>query len=321
MCYFTVEAWVRIGAPLAAAALLVRLPPSAVWASLALPYATLALFAWLCRFLRRPDSRACSTEPGQLDPYEVAYLSGGERLAVDAAVTGLVHGEVLRVEVGNRKLQLCGRQPGGSRPLEQAILSAIDPGTGSAIEEIRRSVTPAIERLRGRLRELGLVLSKARARTLEVLVLLLSCSNVLVGWMFLLQLVPLLRDGSPDGGIPTSLIAIGIDCGWATLVFVGFLLVCCVPIGIAGELVRSDRTREGDRMLQVLKRRHSVLDLAADQDVEELESDDLVMALTLFDVGAPSHGNLGELRSALEPLSASDADGDAGEDFDSCGDE
>ena len=62
---------------------------------------TVGLAALLRWYLRLPGDEPV-TESLYLDPYEIAYLAGGERLAVNGAITSLVQRDLLRVraEIG-----------------------------------------------------------------------------------------------------------------------------------------------------------------------------------------------------------------------------
>ena len=49
---------------------------------------------WWMRQPHDPPSAAIF----DLSPYEIAYLSGGERLAIDAAIVALIHREILGID-------------------------------------------------------------------------------------------------------------------------------------------------------------------------------------------------------------------------------
>ena len=51
--------------------------------------------------LRQPSDDP-SHEALDLTPYEVAYLSGGARLAIDSAIVRLVHRELLAIDASSR---------------------------------------------------------------------------------------------------------------------------------------------------------------------------------------------------------------------------
>src|SRR5262249_12924042 len=60
--------------------------------------------------LRVPGEETGDAAP-QLDSYEVAYLSGAARQAVDVALVSLVNREVLAVDMSDRKLTVRGPLP------------------------------------------------------------------------------------------------------------------------------------------------------------------------------------------------------------------
>ena len=71
----------------------------------------LALVAagWLRRRLLQPSDEPTG-ESLRIGPYEIAYLFGSKRLAIDAVITRLVHDRVLAVELGMRRVKL-GPEP------------------------------------------------------------------------------------------------------------------------------------------------------------------------------------------------------------------
>lgn len=98
---------------------------------LALTIATLAARGPLAR--RTP---AHADRSDALDPYEVAYLAGGARLAVAAAVQALAARGALEVVSGTGRVRALGTRPRRLPPLEAAALLAAGRGldTPAALE-------------------------------------------------------------------------------------------------------------------------------------------------------------------------------------------
>jgi hypothetical protein len=91
------------------------------------------------------------------DPYEVAYLAGGPRRAVAAAVVALVEDGRLRLTLATGHLHVA--DPRRRHPVEAAVLDAAGPGAGRSIDGITWRVRSdaRLADLAGRLQQAGLV--------------------------------------------------------------------------------------------------------------------------------------------------------------------
>jgi hypothetical protein len=91
------------------------------------------------------------------DLYEVAYLAGGPRRAVEAAVVALVEGRRLRVTLATGHLHLT--DPRRRHPVEAAVLDAAGPRAGRSIDGIawRVRTDTRLAALADRLQQAGLV--------------------------------------------------------------------------------------------------------------------------------------------------------------------
>src|SRR5262245_27126155 len=98
----------------------------------------------LRRWLRQPPDDPA--ELPVLSPYEVAYLTGGEELAVNAALTRLVDEGVLDVDTGQRKVSMRTGMVGPVDPLERAILQATQGDEGQSIKDVRAATMAELAR-------------------------------------------------------------------------------------------------------------------------------------------------------------------------------
>ncbi|WP_406693393.1 TIGR04222 domain-containing membrane protein [Singulisphaera sp. Ch08] len=243
-------------------------------------------------------SRSPSDGPGpetlDLDPYDVAYLAGGELSAVDATIASLVHRDLVKVNPAGRTIDAVGSLSDDLlHPLEQAVA----PNTGASefgrkIATARQAAKPALEAIRLRLTSLGLLMDNEAVwgaqllRTIPILaVLLLGLAKIQVG---------ISRDK------PVSfLVAL---CLATTLIEIGFLCV------------RPHRSRWGDHVLQQLRNQNAALQSTGSRRAADLVGPDLTLAVALFGTGILAGGPLNDLRIALTPPpSVGGGDGGSGD--------
>ncbi|MEO3888057.1 TIGR04222 domain-containing membrane protein [Nonomuraea sp. B5E05] len=108
---------------------------------------------------RRVQGTASAGEGHRLDPYELAYLSGGPRRALNTALALLASAGAIRVSRGSRVTAVHGAPP-SPVPLEQAVLDALAarPG-GHQASALRRELEshPALTGLAAGLERRGLI--------------------------------------------------------------------------------------------------------------------------------------------------------------------
>jgi uncharacterized protein (TIGR04222 family) len=133
---------------------------------LALAYLVVVLGRWV---LARPPA-AMPTWPGELDPYEVATLAGGERHAVTTATFRLNQDGVLAVGGDPPTLTPSGPLPTNAHPVERAVYQRAAAGSpaGEVLSEAER--TPVLAALHERLVQRGLLVRPERARKARLLV-------------------------------------------------------------------------------------------------------------------------------------------------------
>jgi uncharacterized protein (TIGR04222 family) len=224
--------------------------------------------------------RLPGAEPGEvpdLTPYEAAYLGGGPDLAVHAAIASLVHRRVLAVHPTDRKVSVQDLLPSGAHPLERRIYHAA--GEGETISQVRADASTALDKLRTRLQEDGLVLANDRATVIQfftglvlTLVTLLGVAKTVVG----------LERGRPVGFLVTL-----------TFVSLGLAIVFFTK--------RPLRSHRGDHVLAQLRERNAALRSTAGSRPEKLAADDVVLALGLFGMGIIATGPVADVGTAVQP--------------------
>ncbi|AGA30603.1 TIGR04222 domain-containing membrane protein [Singulisphaera acidiphila] len=234
------------------------------------------------RWLSRSPSEGQDLENLNLDPYEVAYLTGGEESAADAALASLVQRGAVTVNPAGRTIHAKSTMtmPHGLHPLERAV--APDPAAkefGRTIVTARQAAKPALEAIRNRLDMLGLLMNHEPVwgaplwRTLPILaVLLLGLAKIKVG---------LSRD--------------------KPITFLLFLCLVTMRIEIGFVCGRPHRSRWGDHVLKHLRRQNGALQLTGSRRAADLVGHDLAMAVALFGTGVLVGGPLNDLRAALAP--------------------
>ncbi|MBB4961500.1 TIGR04222 domain-containing membrane protein [Micromonospora polyrhachis] len=133
--------------------------------------ADLLVFATLAhRFLLFAGPRGFR-DADRLHPQQVAYLNGGARLAVDAALGGLRAAGALSGR--NERIVSSGSLPVGATQLDQAIYNAVSQGIRPSALRTHQWVVQAIDQLRRQLEVAGLVPTLAQRRTARLVPLLL----------------------------------------------------------------------------------------------------------------------------------------------------
>jgi uncharacterized protein (TIGR04222 family) len=174
----------------------------------------------------------------QLGPQQVAYLNGGDQLAVWTAVGGLRGSGVIGVGP-DRRLTTLSSMPAGVTPLDQAVYNAA--GKRLPARELRRDewVVRALEQLRDGLEQRGLALGPAQRAALRR-------GPFLIFALFMLG-------------------AFRLFAGFQNDRPVGYLALTLVPLLVAAVLLSRVpwRTRAADTALRGLRRQHTYLSPAS----------------------------------------------------------
>lgn len=248
-------------------------------------YVVLAAAAFPIGALLRVMASGPSGRPDEhdldLDPYEVAYVAGGEELVVNAAVASLVNGGCLEVDSLARTVNRVNARSPDVHPLEAAVFDVVDPDKATTVATLRSRVS--LKALESAVRPIQrqLVLDESRAINVRILtttplflVLVLGIAKAFVG----------VSRGRPIG----------------TLVILGVFSA----VLIAGLYAwKPQRTGRGNAALAVLRSRNAALGNTASYGAWRLASSDLVLAIGLFGMGvlASATGSLASLGKALKP--------------------
>ncbi|MGY3518217.1 TIGR04222 domain-containing membrane protein [Micromonospora sp. PTRAS2] len=178
---------------------------------------------------RRVLAGPSSVGGAQLGPQQVAYLNGGNQLAIWTSLGGLRGTGVVGVRT-DRRLAVGGSLPAGATPLDRAVHHAANQGLYARELGRDRWVQQALDQLRQGLEQQGLALSAARRQSAQrgsfpvFLLVLLGGFRIFAG----------LSNGRP----------------------VAFLVLAVIPLAIASALLARVpwRTRAAERALRELRR-------------------------------------------------------------------
>ncbi|HEX9620845.1 MAG TPA: TIGR04222 domain-containing membrane protein [Polyangiaceae bacterium] len=186
----------------------------------------LAYRAWL----RRTGGRSLEPKP-ELDPYELAYLAGGDERVFQAVIASLTsQGLLSRILTKNDKVLARGTPSSDAHPIEHAAHDVASGRPGVQLSELRAEISHSFASQRRKLERLGLTVRESRMRIL-----------LLVG-----SLAPVI-------GIPRIVIGVFRDkpVSWlVVLVIVSAIIAMLLCSGIR-------RTRRGDAVLSEVTREHS----------------------------------------------------------------
>jgi uncharacterized protein (TIGR04222 family) len=245
-------------------------------------FAAVAVAALLRWALRTPEPDPWQ-EPPDLGPYEVAYLGGGQRLALNAALARLVHRGVLTVSHSYTYLSVREKLPAGADPLEQRLCGDLPVGESRTVAEFQARAASYPTRIKKRLLEHGLLVSEGQGAVARWLPLALVLAVAVFG---LVKVVVGLERHKPAGFLVAACV------GTALVAMIGF-----------GRPVL--RSRRGDRVLAELKRKHAALEATAQRRPAGLSDADMILAVGLFGVGILTVGPLADLRATLRPPTGS----------------
>jgi uncharacterized protein (TIGR04222 family) len=256
----------------------------------------LALAIFLRRLLRVPKPDPFQ-DPPALDPYEAAYLAGGPRRAINAALARLVQDGALGVEAGTGKLVRQGDLPAGAYPLERHLYPSSPADPELTVKELGGRAERQLEKIATRLERQGLLVAGAQAWRARLLPL-----AVMLGVAFF--------------GAGKLLV------GAARHKPVGFLVLACIVTGLVallGFARRVHRSRRGDGVLAQLQSEHVALRETARTRPGDLPSADLSLAVGLFGLGLLATGPLSPLHTLLRPPGSTGGGGGGGCGSGGCG--
>ncbi|MBC8105633.1 MAG: TIGR04222 domain-containing membrane protein [Anaerolineae bacterium] len=224
-----------------------------------------ALVAIVLRWLMRSpgasgvdDASTARAFARDLDPYEIAYLTGGLSTASAAAMATLVHRGMVSTRHGLLRVNGGGMLINDLHPLERAVYSAIDGDSSVTPRKLREYVSATFRPDRLESREL--VLSGAKGAAIRV--------------VSALPLVTVLTIG-----------LIKISVGLSRNRPVAFLVILSIVTAIVAGVFMCKtllRTRRGDAVVRALRSKNAALRTSAGSRPKNLALDDLTMACALF---------------------------------------
>jgi uncharacterized protein (TIGR04222 family) len=251
-----------------------------------------SIAAWIRSIMKRPVDENTTREV-KLDPYDVAYLSGGKERAVKSAIASMVSRDILNIEKQEDERVLKVGEAFPDHPIEKTIFEEVEKNGTVTICEIHEEIPP-FDSIEEKLKSENLIVSQ---------------SQDVMGRLFpvlITMIVPLLSIHRIAYGLsqekPTGLLIFGCIVGLIlTFVFFGQRLF---------------RTWKGDRILNQMKQDNSELSNLANQD--KLTGMNLALAVGLFgaDIIKDSHE---ELFTALTQANNSDYNGGCGGGCGGCG--
>jgi uncharacterized protein (TIGR04222 family) len=249
----------------------------------------MVLVAAVLRHMLRVPAEPVPGFAANLDPYETAYLAGGHRMAVDAALAGLVHCEAISI-IGNKfSLKNGNAQPPSG--FAQVVFDDISSGK-SSVSRLHALARALAEPMAQRLRSADMALSRAQAAKVRLFP---------AGLILLVLLIGIAK----------------IQVGLSRHRPVEILVILCVLTAVAAlifAVMPAYRTRAGDRVLKAMRHANSALKTTAKASPDRLAYNEVALALALFGPVVLAKGDLIGLRHVLFPAGTG-GDGSGG----SCG--
>jgi uncharacterized protein (TIGR04222 family) len=248
-------------------------------------YSTLMLAATVAalllrQWLRSPGGggRVKSSELPELHPFEIAYLAGGAKAVIDAAIASLVHRGSLAVDTKMRRLRASTLPPTGVTPMETAVFRAVETGDGK-VSTVRSAVADIARSTSTRLQSLQLVPDAGQATSIRLFPAMVIVLVIVLG-------------------------ALKINVGMQRHRPVGFLIPMVIANSVGAALfafIPPRRTRKGARVLELLRIRNAALRTTAGNAPNSLVGDDVATAFALYGAGVFMWGPMADLRQTLAP--------------------
>jgi uncharacterized protein (TIGR04222 family) len=237
--------------------------------------AAVAVAAGLRRCLCWPSDEPTSEEL-DLSSQEIAFLNGGEELAVNAAIARLAHEGALAVDFEDRTLTASGeRLRFDASELEREIYSAVKGEAGIPIAALRPMVSSQIAPIRQHLFDLGLLVGDYRAWAARVLPSILILT---VGLFGMVKIVIGLSRGRPvELLVALSVLSLLVSSMFRT---------------------RVHRSRRGDRALAQLQLENAPLKNQVGSRWNELAGADLALGVSLYGMSLLAYSPLAKLQTA-----------------------
>src|SRR5262245_37859432 len=214
----------------------------------------------VARWMLRGPGATPDDAPVELTADEIACLSGGRKLAIDAAIANLVQRSALAMDATQKRL-VAGAEVAGVRSgIESAIRAAVtEEPTGITVMAARQAAADAASEVEHQLEEKDLTPLPTQRFVIRLAPLLIMSIVVICG---------------------IYKISIGLDRQKP----VTFLVLMTIATGVGSLFFFKPtmRTRKGDAVLANLRREHAALETTARSSPEQLEPADWTLALCLF---------------------------------------
>ncbi len=242
-----------------------------------------AMLRWI---LRQPAGDTTMSAP--LSSSEIAYLAGGQTVAVHAAVARLVHDKCLSLDAATGELTVRGPLPSAAHPLESAVHAEVAENPARELAKLVGPTSDATNAIRTQLEEQGLLVNAEQAWSVRL-------------WPLLVILMVL------------ELGVVKLCVGMAREKPVGFLIALMVFLGVAliGFAWRPFRSRRGNLLLARLREDNAALMPSVQTRPEGLAGSELSRAFALFGIGALTHESLIGLRDRFAPPTQAVGGGDS----------
>jgi len=244
-----------------------------------------AVGIWLRQYLYRKADIATDTSTDSLQPYDVVYLAGGDKLTVNAALTSLIHQQLVSFNPSNKTLFVKAPLPTGIDPLEKRVYEAIADTTLKEVplRDTLKTCKDYASSMHEKLERRGLLLTSSQSSAIRWWPLLL-----MMGLLFI-------------GGIR---IIMGLSTGMPTTYLI-LLWILTLIITLMGFTRGVRTTPRGDEILNEWRARQAALKTTTESNPSSMQSSDLVLALGLFGMGVMTTGLYGDLRKAIMPQGSS----------------
>ncbi len=249
------------------------------------------LAAFLLRSAMRPAAGPLDTRTSALHPAEVAYLAGGDRQAVQAAIAGLAHRDLIACDEKNRTIWTKAPARTDVDSFDRRLHGLLG-GQPHSFEAVHTMARPVLASIRSNLEQLGLLESgdvRARVGMASAVVMLTA---VVLG---------------------VAKISVGVSRG-RPVSFLVILTIIATYAAFSFLMNPPRRSRTGDEMLRSLRKRYAALEATARSRAESVTADDLALTVGLFGVAILERTPHASLARTMVPAPSS-GDGSSG----SCG--
>lgn len=240
-----------------------------------------AVGIWLRQYLYRKADTTSDTSADSLRPYDVVYLAGGDKLTVNAALTSLIHQQLVTFNPTNKTLSVKAPMPPDIDKLEKRVYESIadtmlqEVPLKDTLKACKDFASPMQEKLERR----GLLLTSSQSSAIRWWPLLLMVGLLLIGGIRIMM--------GLANHMPTTY-----------LIFLWILTLLITLLGFTRGVRVSPR---GDEILKEWRGQQAALKTTTQSNPSSMQSSDLVLALGLFGMGVMTAGMYGDLRKAILP--------------------